>query len=58
MSDYRLSNQRLHPEGYAKDVLRQGVKLATAYGGSPEEVTDRATLILNMFEQREGAANA
>jgi len=43
---------RKHPEGWAVDLLTgEDVKLATTYGGDPDEATRRATKAAWAFEQ-------
>jgi hypothetical protein len=39
-----------HPEGYAINVYRDNVRLASAYGGSPEDTQARAAVVVTAFQ--------
>lgn len=54
MSEMRVttSKPQKHPEGYAVDLWMWETKLATTYGGTPEEAQRRATQAANAFEAR------
>lgn len=55
MTQTSRTKPKKHPEGYAVDIYQgaAGIKLATAYGASPEETRLRADAVEGAFHENE-----